>query len=65
MCLLVWSIGYQTPRENFTFFIAQYLGLFVTFYVLWLNKWQLKFSHFLFLAILVRLILLFLLPTLQ
>lgn len=65
MCLLVWSIGYQTPRENFTFFIAQYLGLFVTFYVLWLNKWQLKFSHFLFLAILVRLILLFSAPQLS
>lgn len=61
----MWSIGYQTPRENFTFFIAQYLGLFVIFYVLWLNKWQLKFTHFLILAILVRLILLFSAPQLS
>lgn len=65
MAVLVWSIGYQTPRTNFSFFIAQYLLLFVSFYIFWLNKANLKFSHFFITAIFLRLILIFAAPELS
>ncbi len=62
---LTWNIGANTPRTDFVFFIAQYLVLFTTFYIFWLNRWGLKFSHFLIVAILLRVILLFATPELS
>ncbi|NOQ74966.1 MAG: DUF2029 domain-containing protein [Crocinitomix sp.] len=65
MLLLTWNIGANTLRTDFVFFIAQYLALFTAFYIFWLNKWGLKFSHFLIVAILLRVILLFASPELS
>lgn len=62
---LTWNIGGNTPRTEFVFFIAQYLLLFTTFYIFWLNKAGLKFSHFFIVAILLRVILLFATPELS
>ncbi len=62
---LIWSIGYQTPRTNFEFFIGQYLLLFGVFYGFWRNKMQWKFQHFLLVAIGLRFILFWASPELS
>ena len=62
---LLVNVAFFTPRENFPLFMAQYIGLFGLFYGLWLNRQQWKFSHFLILAIVLRLILLFSAPELS
>jgi hypothetical protein len=65
MAALIAGIAYFTARENFTFFIGQYILLFGLFYALWLNRQEWKFIHFLILAIILRLILLFAAPELS
>lgn len=65
MGVLLWNIGYNTPRPNFNFFILQYLLLFIFFYILWLNRSNLGFKAFLIIAILLRLVLLVATPELS
>jgi len=63
--LLLYSLGYLTPRENFPAFFGSYLFLFGLFYWLTLNKQEFSFKQFFVLAILFRLILLFSFPALS
>jgi len=63
--LLFYSLGYHTPRENFTGFFGSYLLLFGLFYWLTLNKQEFLFRDFFVLAILFRIILLFSIPELS
>lgn len=65
MGVLIWGIGYETPRENFVLFISQYLALFAAFYVFWLNRQEWKFYQFFLVAIGLRLVLLFASPELS
>ncbi|OIQ35204.1 MAG: hypothetical protein BM555_04145 [Crocinitomix sp. MedPE-SWsnd] len=63
--ILIYFIGYETPRESFNQFIALYLAAFTAFYILWLNRQNWSFKTFLAIAIIVRLILLFAVPELS
>lgn len=65
LSVLLYLIGYETPRENFTQFFGLYMLSFVAFYTLWLNKQNWKFKHFFILAIVLRLVLLFAAPELS
>lgn len=59
---LTWNLGFNTPRSSFGLLFSQYASLFILFYLFWLNKWEFKFSFFLVMAIVLRLILLNALP---
>ena len=63
--ILIYFIGYETPRELFNQFFSLYLCAFTAFYILWLNRQQWSFKTFLAIAIIVRLILLFAVPELS
>lgn len=63
--MLIYFIGYETPRDNFSQFIFLFLASFALFYGLWLNKQGWNFNSFLILAIGARLILLFAAPELS
>lgn len=63
--LIMLNLGYATPRSNFIPFFFQYCTVFLLFYFIWLNRWQLKFYHFLILAIIVRLTLIGAIPALS
>ena len=63
--LLIYFIGYQTPRESFNQFIALYLAAFLAFYVLWLNRQEWNFKTFLVFAVMLRLLLLLAVPELS
>lgn len=63
--LIIYLIGYFTPRENFNQFISLYFAAFIIFYGLWLNKQGWNFRLFLGIAIAARLILLFAVPQLS
>src|SRR5690606_30827687 len=65
IAVMIWSVGYNTPRENFIFFISQYLVVFLSFYILWLKTESFSFFSLLSLAIGFRLILLFSIPELS
>lgn len=65
MAGLIYGIGYHTPRENFVAFISQYVILFACFYMVWLNRQNWKFNHFLLVAIGLRAVLLFASPELS
>lgn len=65
MGILVWGIGYRTPRSEFDLFIGQYILLFAVFYLFWLNRWNWSFKHFFGVAVLLRLVLLFASPELS
>lgn len=65
LSVMLYLIGYETPRENFIQFIGLYMVSFAVFYTLWLNKQQWKFKHFLILAIVLRLVLLLAAPELS
>lgn len=65
MSVLIWSIGYLTPRSEFLLFISQYLILFALFYYVWLNKQGWSFRTFFYVAIGLRLMLFFAAPELS
>ena len=63
--LSIYWIGYELPRENFEGLMLTYLSGFAFFYMLYLNRQQWKFHHFLIIAVAARLILLFAVPELS
>ncbi|MCB9223037.1 MAG: glycosyltransferase 87 family protein [Crocinitomicaceae bacterium] len=63
--ILIYFIGFHTPRIAFEQFFLLYLAAFALFYMLWLNRQQWDFKMFLAVAIIVRLILLFSVPELS
>jgi hypothetical protein len=63
--LVIYMIGFQTPRTSFNQFILLYIAGFTTFSILWLNRQNWDFKTFLALAIIVRLLLLFAVPELS
>ena len=65
MALLVLNLGWNTPRSNFNFFIAQYVASFALFYLIWLNRAEFSFRHFLIFVVFLRLLLLPTLPDLS
>ncbi len=65
MALLVLNLGWNTPRSNFNFFIAQYVASFALFYLIWLNRAEFSFRHFLIFAVFLRVLLLPTLPELS
>lgn len=65
MAVLLYSIANATPRSDFNFFIFQYLGLFIIFYIFWLKSQLLDFRVIIILAILLRLVLLDSIPVLS
>jgi alpha-1,6-mannosyltransferase len=63
--VLIYFMGFRTPRESFNEFILLYIAAFAVFYMLWINRQQWNFKMFLAIAIIARIILLFSVPELS